>query len=70
MCNRAEGQSSDGNNTSQQHSEYSSADECGRSERSIESSATAAAGVSATLSPAAATTAWNGDREAAEAVDV
>jgi len=83
MCNRAEGQSSNENNASQQHSEYSSADECGRSERSIQScnsavaeesatlspaAATAAAGVSATLSPAAAMTTWNGEGEAAEAV--
>jgi len=37
VCNRAEGQSSDKNNASQQHSEYSSADECCRSERNIES---------------------------------
>jgi len=37
MCNRAEGQRSDENYASKQHSEYSTADECGRSERSIES---------------------------------
>jgi len=37
MCNRAEGQSSDENHASQQHSEYSTADECGRNECSIES---------------------------------
>jgi len=37
VCNRAEGQSSDESNASQQHSKYGSADECGRSERNIES---------------------------------
>jgi len=37
MCNRAEGQSSDENHASKQHSKYSTADECGRNERSMES---------------------------------
>jgi len=73
--NRAEGQNSDESNASQQHIEYSSADECGRSGRIIDSesrssaAATAAAGASATLSPTSATAAWNGDGEAAEAID-
>ena len=43
MCNRAEGQNSDENYASKQHSEYSTPDECGRNERSIESCSSAAA---------------------------
>jgi len=37
LCNRAEGRSSDESNASLQHRGYSSTEECGRSERNIES---------------------------------
>jgi len=37
LCNRAEGRSSDESNVSLQHRGYSSTEECGRSERNIES---------------------------------
>jgi len=47
MCNRAEGQSSDENYASKQHSEYSTADECGRSERIIETCSSDSSGKSA-----------------------